>query len=88
MNRTPPLSHVAVTPSASFGSPPPRVPQAPRIARLSRSSSSTTGHSSGDSSSENDDRELVAPREQAPRHRNVGRVYRRVFKPNWKTGRP
>ena len=60
VNRTPPLSPVVVTPSLNFGSPPPRVPQAPRIARLSRSSSSTNGQSSGDSSSEHDDPKLVA----------------------------
>ena len=66
MNITPPLSPVVVTPSASFGSPAPRVPQAPHIARFSRSSSSTTGHSSGDYSSEHDDSELVVPREQTP----------------------
>jgi hypothetical protein len=72
MNGTPPLSPVAVSPSVSFGSPPPRVPQAPRIARLSKSSSSTTGRYSGDSSFEHDDPELVAPREQAIQQRNVG----------------
>ena len=64
MNKTPPLSHVAITPSVSFRSPPPRVLQAPRIARLSRSFSSTTGHSSGDYSSEHDNPKFVSPREQ------------------------
>jgi hypothetical protein len=88
MNRTPPLSLVVVSPSVSFGSPPLRVPQAPRIARFSRSSSSTTGHYSGDFSFEHDDPEFVAPREQTTQQRNVGREYRRVFKANWKTGRP
>ena len=60
MNRTPSLSSVVVIPSVSFESPPPRVPQAPRIARHSRSSSYTSGHSSGDSNSEHDDHEFVA----------------------------
>ena len=48
INKTPPLSPVAITPFVSFGSPQPRVPQAPCIARLSRNSSSTTGHSNRD----------------------------------------
>ena len=76
MNRTPSLSNVVVTPFVSCGSPPPIVLQLSRIARLSRSSSSTTGHSSGDSSFEHDDPKVVAPREQALRHRNEGREYR------------
>ena len=85
MNRTPSLSHVVVTPFVSCGSPPPIVLQLSRIARLSRSSSSTTGHSSGDSSFEHDDPELVAPRKQTSRQRNVWRDYIRVFKFDWKT---
>ena len=88
MNETPPLSPVAVTPPVNVGSPLPGVPEAPHIARISRSSNSTSGHSSGHSSSEHDDPELVGPMEQAPQQRNVGREYRRVFKANWRTGRP
>ena len=85
MNSTSLLYPITITPCASFGSPPPRVPQTPRIARLSRSYSSTTGHSSGDSSFEHDDPELVAPRKQTSRQRNVWRDYIRVFKFDWKT---